>query len=183
MHTKRGNFWNELHKLDDKRIKLLLNKFVVKKDHEAMQYIIRNQERERKEQQGRVQQQQAKILEIKRSKMRHKTAKLKKLRDLEKKNFESVVRYLQDTLSGEALQEILKERRRQKKRKTRPAKENINKNGKVQKKFHIQIGSQKLFKKLSNLNNDIYERVYKETHRTASAYKPLSIYTGGWTNQ
>lgn len=176
MHTKRGNFWNELHKLDGKRIKLLLNKFVVKKDHEAMQYIIRNQEKERAEKQGKRQQKQAKIMEIKRSKVRYKTAKLKKLREREQKNFESVVEYLKGTFSDETINHILKGNRQKKRMKQKKVQQNLK--PVIPEKSQVKIGSQKLFKRLTNLNNDIYEKVYRETHQITSGNKPLGRNNG-----
>jgi hypothetical protein len=170
MHTKRGNLWNELHKLDKKRIKLLMNKFVIQKDHEAMQYIIKNQQKELAEKNSKLKQKLLKVEDIKRFKIKQKITNFKKLKNIEKKNFESVIRYLKDTIPENDLKHMLvrnKTKRKKKKKKCviLPKKEI------KYKAVELNLGEQKLFNKLSKINNNIYQQVYEETQKKFTSSK------------
>lgn len=97
MHTKRGPLWNEWHKLDSKRIKLLVNKFVLEKDHQAMRYILKNQHKENQLKNQREADLRLKVEEIKRFKARQKKRKRNKLQIINQKNQISVMKYLSQT--------------------------------------------------------------------------------------
>lgn len=169
MHTKRGNLWNELHKLDKKRITLLLNKFVVQKDHEAMQYIIDQIEQEMAVKHNKMEKRRANIQDIKSSKKRQKANKLKRLKCLEKKNFESVVRYLGDRVPREELLALLRTKKRGRKGgASLPKKSGGRQKLKYTPNKNLKIGNQQLFQKLTDLNNDLYQEVYQETQKKFS---------------
>lgn len=165
MHTKRGNLWNELHKLDRKRIKLLMNKFVIQKDHEAMQYIIRNQQKELVERHCQIKQRMAKVDHIKQTKAKRKEDTLKRLRDLERRNFESVLRYLQDTIPKDELERMLAQARMKVAKICAPSKRPRVKKPEQAKRGKLQIGKKKLFGKLAKINSDLYRQVYQETQK------------------
>lgn len=164
MHTKRGNLWNELHKLDRKRIKLLMNKFVIQKDHEAMQYIIRNQQKELVERHCQRKQRMAKVEHIKQSKAARKAETLVRLRQVEKRNFDSVLRYLSDTVSAPQLERMIAQTRRRPKASV-PTKRPPRRRPEQPRRRAIEIGKKKLFGKLAKINSDLYREVYRETQK------------------
>lgn len=163
MHTKRGNLWNEWHKLDKKRIRLLMNKFVIQKDHEAMQYIIKNHQKELAQKNSKLKQKLIKVENIKKFKIKQKISNLKKLKNIERKNFDSVVRYLKDTIPENDIRQMLKhskpKKRKKKKGRKIPEKEN------VYEQTQYNVGEKRLFSKLSKINNNIYQQVYEETQK------------------
>ena len=94
MHTKRGPLWTEWHKLDSKRIKLLVNKFVMEKDHAAMKYILKNQRRERLLKKQKEAEVKLKVEEIKQFKATQKRKRDKRLRLIQERNEISVMKYM-----------------------------------------------------------------------------------------
>lgn len=181
MHTKRDNLWNELHKLDRKRIKLLMNRFVIQKDHEAMQYIIRNQKRELVEKHCQQRQLMAKVEQIKQSKSRQRAEALVRLRKIERQNFESVLNYLRDTVPEAELRAMLSQARKrvpESEQNTRTSKRRKAGSAAMAKQPKLQIGKQMLYNRLAEINSDLYRQVYAETQKKFQSAQPSESKTG-----
>lgn len=157
MNTKRDNFWNELHKLDKKRINNTLNEFIIKKDHEAMKFILMNHEKEKNESLLKDLNKQKKIQKIKNFKENMRLNKKKNLSNLEKKNYQSVLKYLENTkdfdIDHHQRKHILLSPDSKKNAKIKP--QAILSSYKKK----INFGNDILFNKLSKINQTFNEKV------------------------
>jgi hypothetical protein len=79
--------------------------------------------------------------------------------------------YLKDTIPEKDLKTMISNKRKSKGKKTKKKKYKISSNKKGYKSKQLRLGEQKLFNKLTNLNNDMYQQVYEETQKKFSSSK------------
>lgn len=194
MHTKRGHLWNEWHKLDEKRVRMLMNEFVIKKDYEAMEFIMSNYKKEKQKKTLFEQKKQQKIDEIKNFKVIQKNIRQKKLKNLEDRNFNSMIKYLEGTIDVSPYikgkenksmtnQQKLKIANKNHQIKKRKQKKNIN-NYYLSQRNKVKIGQKSLFEKLSKINQNIFSKVYDQNKKKLLIKnKGKYFYSSNWIRQ
>lgn len=99
MHNKKENLWNELHRLDNKRINYLVNDKILNKDMQAIEYITKNIQNDCDQQLVNDRDIKKRTKSIKVFKLMQKKLKKNRLNSLEQKNYNSMRKYLNNSKS------------------------------------------------------------------------------------